>query len=144
MTGIAISEGYLKSVDQTLKEFYPVSKFANYVPEKGDIPLKDLLTMSSAFDGDDNDGDSPGNEENMYDKENWVKWTLDLPLNPTRPRDQWHYFTAGAMLTGDILNKTVPGGLEKYADQKLFAPLHIHPQWVYTPQHVRARPEVSG
>jgi CubicO group peptidase (beta-lactamase class C family) len=141
MIGIAESEGYLKSENQTLKEFYPIRSFANYSPEKEQIPLKDLLTMSSAFDGDDSDGDSPGNEENMYPTGDWVKFTLDLPLSATRPREQWHYFTAGAMLLGDVLNKTVPGGLEKYADQKLFGPLGIKYQWVYTPQHV---PSTAG
>jgi len=141
MIGIAVNDGYLKNESQTLKEFYPISSFANYSPEKENVPLKDLLTMSSAFDGDDNDGDSPGNEENMYPTDDWVKFTLDLPVSPTRPREQWHYFTAGAMLLGDILNKTVPGGLEKYADQKLFAPLGIKYQWVYTPQHL---PSTAG
>jgi CubicO group peptidase (beta-lactamase class C family) len=141
MIGIAESEGYLKSESQTLKEFYPIRSFANYSPEKENVPLKDLLTMSSAFDGDDNDGDSPGNEENMYPTDDWVRFTLDLPVSLTRPREQWHYFTAGAMLLGDILNKTVPGGLEKYADQKLFAPLGIKYQWQYTPQHV---PNTAG
>jgi len=141
MVGIAGSEGYLKGEEQTLKDFYPVRSFANYSPEKENVTLKDLLTMSSAFDGDDNDGDSPGNEENMYPTDDWVKWTLDLPVSPTRPRDQWHYFTAGAMLLGDILNKTAPGGLEKYADEKLFGPLGIRRQWQYTPQHV---PNTAG
>lgn len=141
MIGIAEKDGYLKSESQTLKEFYPINSFANYSPEKENIPLKDLLTMSSAFDGDDNDDDSPGNEENMYPTDNWVKFTLDLPISVTRPREQWHYFTAGAMLLGDILNKIVPGGLEKYADQKLFGPLGIRYQWVYTPQHV---PSTAG
>lgn len=136
MTGIALGEGYLKSVDQPLKDFYNLHQFENYVAEKETIPLKDLMTMSSAFDGDDNDGSSPGNEENMYPTDNWVKFALDLPVSTTRPRDQWHYFTAGAMLTGDILNKVVPGGLEKYAQEKLFGPLHIRYQWSYTPQHV--------
>ena len=141
MVGIAGSEGYLKGEEQTLKDFYPVRSFANYSPEKENVTLKDLLTMSSAFDGDDNDGDSPGNEENMYPTDDWVKWTLDLPVSPIRPRDQWHYFTAGAMLLGDILNKTAPGGLEKYADEKLFGPLGIRRQWQYTPQHV---PNTAG
>jgi CubicO group peptidase (beta-lactamase class C family) len=137
MLGVAINEGYIKSEEQTLQDFYPVRSFANYAPEKDKVQLKDLLTMCSAFDGDDDDGDSPGNEENMYPTDNWVKWTLDLPLSQTRPRDQWHYFTAGAMLLGDILNQHVPGGLETYADLRLFAPLGIRDyHWMYTPQHV--------
>ncbi|TDX01520.1 serine hydrolase domain-containing protein [Dinghuibacter silviterrae] len=137
MTGIAIREGYLKGEDQTLQEFYDLHHYANYTPEKETVRLKDLLTMSSAFDGDDSDGDSPGNEENMYPTDNWVKFTLDLPVSVTRPRDRWHYFTAGAMLMGDILNKSVQGGLEAYADLRLFSPLGIRDyQWPYTPQHV--------
>jgi len=142
MIGIAEREGYIRSEDQTLQEFYPLRSFANYAPGKDSVPLKDLLTMSSIFDGDDNDGDSPGNEENMYPTPDWVKFTLDLPISRTRPKELWHYFTAGAMLLGDVLNKTVPGGLEKYADQKLFGPLDIRRyQWVYTPQHV---PSTAG
>lgn len=137
MTGIAIRDGYLKSEDQTLKEFYNLRDFANYSDEKADVRLKDLLTMCSAFDGDDSDGSSPGNEENMYPTDDWVKFALDLPLSTTRPRDQWHYFTAGAMLMGDILNKSVQGGLDAYADLKLFAPLGIRDyHWEFTPQHV--------
>ncbi len=136
MTGIAIHEGYLKNEEQKLKEFYDLHSFQNYSPQKEDVSIKDLLTMSSVFDGDDNT-DSPGNEENMYPTENWVKFALDLPVNSTRPKGQWHYFTAGVVVLGDILHKTVPGGLEKYADEKLFKPLGItNYQWQYTPQHV--------
>jgi CubicO group peptidase (beta-lactamase class C family) len=109
---------------------------------KEDISIKDLLTMSSVFDGNDDDYGSPGNEENMYPTSDWVKFTLDLPLNLNRPKDEWHYFTAGVVLLGDILNKSVPGGLEKYADQKLFKPLGITTyKWQYTPQNV---PNTAG
>lgn len=136
VTGIAIQEGYLKSEAQRLKEFYDLHRFEHYAVEKDDVAIKDLLTMSSVFDGDDNTN-SPGNEENMYPAENWVNFTLNLPVNLTRPAGEWHYFTAGVVLLGDILNKTVPGGLEKYADAKLFKPLGITEyKWQYTPQHV--------
>lgn len=142
LTGIALHEGYLKSEAQPLQEFYRIDTFAHYSPEKGLVTIKDLLTMNSAFDGDDGDGESPGNEENMYPTDNWVKFALDLPVSFTRPRGRWHYFTAGVVLLGDLLNKVVPGGLEQYADQKLFTPLGIQRyQWVYTPQGV---PSTAG
>jgi CubicO group peptidase (beta-lactamase class C family) len=137
LMGMAIRDGHLKSEEQPLSDFYSLSNYSNNSPEKEHVKIKDLLTMCSAFDGDDDDDSSPGNEENMYDKPNWVKWTLDLPLSSTRPRDRWHYFTAGAMLTGDILNSKVPGGLDAYSDLKLFSPLGISDyQWMFTPQHV--------
>jgi CubicO group peptidase (beta-lactamase class C family) len=136
VTGIAIQEGYLKSEEQQLKEFYDLHRFEHYAVEKENVAIKDLLTMSSVFDGDDNTN-SPGNEENMYPTENWVNFALNLPVNVNRLAGEWHYFTAGVVLLGDILNKTVPGGLEKYADTKLFKPLGITEyKWQYTPQHV--------
>lgn len=137
LTGIAQNDGYLKNEAQPLSAFYSLSSYANNAPEKSAVSIKDLLTMSAVFDGDDNDPNSPGNEENMYPTENWVKFALDLPVNKTRRPGEWHYFTAGVVLLGDILNKKVPGGLERYADQKLFQPLGItHYQWEYTPQGV--------
>lgn len=142
ITGIAIGEGYLKNEDQTLKEFYDLKKFDNYSAKKETVSLKDLLTMSSDFNGNDDDSDSPGNEENMYPTANWPKFTLDLPVNYAGAPHEWHYFTAGVLLLGDILNNTVPGGLDKYADAKLFKPLGITGyKWQYTPQNV---PNTAG
>ncbi|KAA2240133.1 serine hydrolase [Chitinophaga agrisoli] len=142
ITGIAIQEGYLKNEQQTLREFYDLRAYANYTAIKEEVAIKDLLTMSAVFDGNDADYNSPGNEENMYPTDNWVKFALDLPVNTTMPKGQWHYFTAGVVVLGDILNKRVPGGLEKYADEKLFKPLGItHYKWQYTPQQV---PNTAG
>ncbi|MEM7551501.1 MAG: serine hydrolase [Bacteroidota bacterium] len=138
MTGIALEEDYLKSTNQRLSEFYDLTKFDNYSPKKDSVTLESLLTMSSGFDGSDNDYNSPGNEEKMYPTDNWVKFTLDLPMDRSKNvGEKWDYFTAGVVVLGDILEKSVPGGLEKYADQKLFKPLGISDyRWQYTPQDV--------
>lgn len=138
LMGIAIKDGYIKSENQTLNAFYDLKQFANYAPQKEDVKIKDLLTMSSAINGSDAQNDSPGNEENMYPTDNWVKFALDLSMDSAKSNGkQWDYFTAGVVLLGDILNKSVPQGLEKYADKKLFAPLNIKKyQWQYTPQKV--------
>lgn len=136
--GIAIKDGHIKNENQTLNKFYDLKKFENYEAKKDSVKIKDLLTMSSAFDGSDQDGDSPGNEENMYPTDNWVKFTLNLGMDKSKTNGaKWDYFTAGTILLGDILNKSVPDGLEKYADNKLFKPLNItNYQWQYTPQKV--------
>lgn len=138
LMGIAIQEGYIKSENQQLKEFYDLKQFANYSTKKDSVTIKDLLKMSAAFNGSDADNNSPGNEENMYPTADWVKFALDLPMDSSKTNGkQWDYFTAGVILLGDILNKSVPGGLEKYADEKLFKPLGITKyQWQYTPQKV--------
>jgi len=138
MLGIAIHDGFITSENQTLKEFYDLKKFNNYSLQKETVTLKSLLTMSSIFDADDNDDNSPGNENNMYPTNNWVKFALDLRVDSTKTAGkQWNYFTAGVNVIGDVLNKTVPNGLEKYTDEKLFKPLGIKTyKWAYTPQHV--------
>jgi CubicO group peptidase (beta-lactamase class C family) len=138
MMGIAIDEGYIKSEQQNLRDFYDLTRFANHSPKKESVTLKSLLTMSSGFDANDDDESSPGNEENMYPTSNWVKFALDLPMDDkTSVGETWRYFTAGVVILGDVIHKSVPGGLEKYADQKLFRPLGITKyQWQYTPQKV--------
>ena len=138
LMGIAIKEGYIKDENQTLNTFYDLTTFSNYSAKKDSVKLKDLLTMSSAFNGSDSNSESPGNEENMYPTDNWVKFALDLPMDSLKSNGkQWDYFTAGVVLLGDILNKSVPEGLEKYAEKKLFKPLNIDKyQWQYTPQNV--------
>jgi len=138
LMGVAIKDGYIKDENQTLDQFYNLKSFENYDVKKDQIKIKDLLTMSSAFEGSDADSNSPGNEENMYPTDNWVKFALDLPIDQSKKNGKkWDYFTAGTIILGDILNKRVPEGLEKYADNKLFKPLNITKyQWQYTPQNV--------
>ncbi len=138
LMGIAIQDGHIKDENQTLKSFYDLKGFSNYTAQKDSVQLKDLLTMSSAFNGSDKNSESPGNEDNMYPTENWVKFALDLPMDSLKLNGrQWDYFTAGVILLGDILHKSVPEGLEKYADKKLFKPLDIDKyNWQYTPQNV--------
>jgi len=138
LMGIAIKDGHIKNENETLDKFYNLKEFENYEAKKDSVKIKDLLTMSSAFNGSDQDGDSPGNEENMYPTDNWVKFTLDLGMDKSKTNGgKWDYFTAGTILLGDIINKSVPDGLEKYADNKLFKPLNItNFQWQYTPQKV--------
>ncbi|WP_310554407.1 serine hydrolase [Flavobacterium sp.] len=138
LLGIAIKDKYIKSETQTLKEFYDLKSFQNYSTAKDSITLKSLLTMSSTFEGSDMNTESIGHEENMYPTKNWVDFTLNLPINKTKVAGkQWDYFTAGCIVLGDIIHKSVPDGLEKYADKNLFRPLGITKyKWQFTPQKV--------
>ena len=141
--GIAIDEGHIKDENQTLSDFYNLKSYENYSAKKDQVTLKSLLTMSSGFDGSDMNPGSPGNEENMYPTDDWVKFGLDLPMdnNKTIGKD-WDYFTAGAVILGDVLNNSVPNGLEKYSEEKLFQPLGITTyKWQFTPSNV---PNTAG
>ncbi len=136
LLGMAIADGYLESESQQLGTFYPLREYDNYDERKSSVALYDLLTMSSAFLGDDGDPDSPGNEELMYPTDDWVRFALNVPVKSSAER-QWNYFTAGVVVLGDILHQRVPNGLEDYAKRRLFTPLGITSQvWQHTPQGV--------
>lgn len=138
LLGIAVKDNYIKSESQTLNEFYKLNTFQNYSTAKDSITLKDLLTMSSCFDGSDMNSESLGNEEKMYPTKNWVEFALNLPIDKSKVANKkWDYFTAGVVILGDIIHKSVPYGLEKYSHEKLFKPLGIaRYKWQFTPQKV--------
>ena len=143
MMGIAIGDGHIKSEHQPLGDFYDLKRFANHSPKKESVTIRHLLTMSSGFDGNDDYEESPGNEEKMYPTADWIRFALSVPMDDKATvGERWSYFTAGVVVLGDIINKSVPGGLDRYADQKLFRPLGITKyQWQYTPQKV---PSTAG
>ena len=142
LMGIAVKGGYIKNENQKISEFYDLKTFKNYSSKKDSVTIKSLLTMSSGFNGNDQDEESPGNEENMYPTDNWIKFILDLPMTENKIGETWNYFTAGVVLSGDILDQSVPKGLKNYADKKLFQPLGItNYNWQFTPQQ---KPSLAG
>ncbi|WP_281986505.1 serine hydrolase domain-containing protein [Aquimarina aggregata] len=136
--GIAIKDEFVKDENALLKDFYDLKSYKNYSAKKDSVTLKSLLTMSSGFLGNDWDNDSPGTEDKMQSTDNWVKFTLDLPMHKDKIIGKdYNYFTAGSNLLGDIIHKSVPNGLVSYGDKKLFAPLGITEyKWFHTPQNV--------
>ena len=138
LLGMAIEDGYIEDEMQTLDQFYDLEKYSNFSIEKTQVTLQDLLTMSSSIDGSDIDGSSLGHEERMYPTHDWVEFALDLKTkDKSKTNTQWDYFTAGTVILGDILDKSIPKGLEAYAQDKLFDALNIkNHQWQYTPKKV--------
>jgi len=138
LTGIAINNGYIQNEFTTLNNYYDLNAYQNFSPQKDTISLHSLLSMQSILNGSDTDAQSPGNEEHMYPSKNWVQFALDLPIDTQKLKNpHWDYFTAGVVVVGDIINKSVQGGLVQFADETLFAPLGIKKyKWEYTPQKV--------
>jgi CubicO group peptidase (beta-lactamase class C family) len=129
--GIAVERKLLPGV--TAPAFGYLGDLAPFVhdePLKQAITIEDFLTMSSALDCDDNDDSSPGNEENMYPKEVWARWVVDLPVRANYQRDAsgrgpWHYCTVGTFLLGQIVQRAAKQGVDQFMAQQLLAPLGI-------------------
>jgi CubicO group peptidase (beta-lactamase class C family) len=137
--GIALGQGKLPSVDAPAFGYLAdLAPFANDAPAKQSLTVADLLTMSSALDCNDDVDDSPGNEENMYPKQQWARWAVDLPTRAyardATGRGPFAYCTAGVFLLGQIVARAVGAKIDDWLDDVLFHPLGItQGEWSKSP-----------
>ena len=131
LVGIAIDRGALPNVNAPVMPFFGGEQFQHPEPAKAQITIEDLLTMNSVLDCNDWVNTSPGNEDNMYPKRDWVKFALDLPLRPARG---FSYCTAGVVALGSALERAVHMPVAEYARKNLFEPLGIErAKWTFSP-----------
>jgi CubicO group peptidase (beta-lactamase class C family) len=138
--GLAISDGAIASTDAPAFSFLKdKAPFANDGPLKQAITIKDLMTMSSALACNDDDDKSLGNEDRMHEQQDWTRWAVDLPTRSDYKRDgdglgSWAYCTAGAFLSGQIVQRAVHQPVDQYIAHSLFEPLGItHFEWPRSP-----------
>lgn len=129
--GIALVDGILPSEDAAAFQWLGAdAPFEHDGPLKQGITLADFLTMSSALNCDDWDMENPGNEENMYPKDDWSRWAVDIPVKADYQRDSsgrgpFSYCTAGVFLLGQILQATSGKPVDEWIESHLFRPLGI-------------------
>ncbi len=128
LLGIAIHKGMLDSLDHSVYSvFGGVEAFANPDPRKERMTVRHLVTMSSGFDCDDDDYDTPGNEDIMQsqDEQNdWYRYTLDLPM-VREPGEAGVYCTGGINLIGGVLRKTTGSSLPRFFQEAFAEPMGI-------------------
>ncbi|MFZ0418182.1 MAG: serine hydrolase [Candidatus Sulfotelmatobacter sp.] len=154
LIGVAIGEKKLTGVDARVLQLLPehARKLQNPDPRKDKITVEDFLTMSSPLECDDWNDASRGNEERMYVVEDWAQFILDLPIrgrmhvgeqiDPPPYGRYFSYCTGGVFMLSEVLQKVTGVRADRYAQEKLFAPLGItDEQWVYSPLEI---PQTGG
>jgi CubicO group peptidase (beta-lactamase class C family) len=125
LVGIALGEGELKSLDQTVEELLADHLPATADPRLRKVTLKQLLTMTSGLAGDDSLlGGADGISDRMVQSRDWVRHILGRRL-ATAPGEQWAYSSASSHLLSAIVADATGQSTLAFARTRLFAPLGI-------------------
>ena len=124
LTGIAIEKKYIKSKNEQVLNFFPEYVIQQDVAAKRKITIENLLTNQSGLDCDVSDSKSVGNETTMNNSDDWVKFTLDLPMVDSAG-GKGRYCSGNPITLCSIIEKATQQPLADFAQQNLFGPLGI-------------------
>ena len=129
LIGIALEEGYISSLDETMVSFFPNRTIANLDSQKESITLRHLLTMKSGLQW----SEYPDNGV-MRQSTDCVQYVLDRPMAHT-PGETWNYNSGAVHILSAILNNTIGMTPSAFAEIHLFQPLGIDEyEWMVDPQ----------
>jgi CubicO group peptidase (beta-lactamase class C family) len=129
LVGIALREGYIESLDQTLGELLPSLFGSIDDPAKSEVTLRHLLTMTSGLEWVD---DFPYFE--AFESENWIESVWSYPMIE-EPGNIYNYNTGLTHTMSAILTEATGMSTCEFAYQYLFDPLGITVEhWSTDPQ----------
>jgi len=125
--GIALTEGYIKNVDQSLLTYFPELSKKNDKGKTASITLKNLLTMSSGLDWPELQISyyAPNNPAiQMLKSPDTIQYILNKPVKES-PGQRFNYNSGCSHLLLAVIKQT---GLDvaNFAQEYLFSPLGIH------------------
>ncbi len=118
LTGIAIKEGKLNSLDD------PVGKYLPHFAEgdNNQLTIRHLLTMSSGLNWDESYASPFSKTTIAYYGDNLEKLMMGLDVVET-PGQVFKYYSANTQIMGFVLQAATGETLSQYASEKLWKPL---------------------
>ena len=123
--GLALAEGKIESVNQSVWDFFP--EYKNLATgEKSKLTVKHLLTMTSGFEWNENiPYTDPTNSEIQMDQSpDPIQFVLSRKLVQP-PGQSWNYNGGTTQLLAAIIKKSTGQEIDEYAEKNLFAPLGV-------------------
>jgi CubicO group peptidase (beta-lactamase class C family) len=137
LLGIAIQQGHISNVSQKVVSFFSDRVIANLSPQKQNITVEHVLTMTSGllWDETSNPITSPLNSFNQCEQsDDWVQFVLDRPM-AHEPGSDWVYNSGSSFLLSPIIQDSTNETLKDFALQFMFEPLGItNLVWAQNPQ----------
>lgn len=133
LTGIAIDKGLIKDKTETVLSYFPDYTIKNLTDDKKQITIENLLTNQSGLDCDVSNPKAEGNETAMNNSDDWVQFTLDLPMVDV-PGGKGMYCSGNPITLGKIIERATKMPLPEFAKQTLFKDLGIKNfKWNFKP-----------
>lgn len=129
LVGIALSAGYISSLDENVVDYFSDRTIANLDSRKQAMTIEHLLTMTAGFDWPEHPYGAASPYNQMTSSDDWVQFVLDRPMAHD-PGEVWNYNSGASHLLSTIVNITTGYYTQEYAEDRLFAPLGItHYDW---------------
>lgn len=128
MTGIALDQGFLDSLEHKMLDYFPEYTTAGLDPRKHSITIRHLLTMRMGISGDTE------SYFTVYNSQNWLKTTIELPLI-NNPGEKMRYNTFQTHLLSAIITKASKLSTLEFAHKYLTDPMGLTiDRWEQDPQ----------
>ncbi len=132
LVGIAIDEGFIAGLDESVLGFFPDLTVANRSARKERMTLEDLISMRSGFECDPTNSEATLTQ--MTNSPDWVQFALDLPM-ADEPGQRHVYCSPNVHLLSAILERASGLSTLEFAESYLFRPLGIFDvEWLVDPQ----------
>lgn len=129
LVGIAIEEGYINSIDETLFEYVPEIFQDDMDSRKKEITIEQLMTMTSGLEST-----SLSNYSAWTNSDNWLKYAIELPQEAD-PGTWYEYSTGDSHLLSAILTNATGMSSLEFAQKYLYEPMDIKvTRWDTDPQ----------